>query len=257
MTHPPRPSIVLITGATSGFGAACARRFAEDGARLVLAGRRAERLEDLRRELSVPTLLIPLDVRDRGAVAAALGALPADFAAVDVLVNSAGLAAGLDPADRADLDDWDVMIDTNVKGLLYVTRAVLPGMVERDRGHIVNLGSVAGTYPYPGGNVYGATKAFVHQLSLDLRADLVGKNVRMTSIEPGMAETEFSVVRFSGDEARAKAVYRGIQALRPEDIADAIHWAVTRPAHVNINRIEVMPTMQAFGPFAVSRREGA
>jgi 3-hydroxy acid dehydrogenase/malonic semialdehyde reductase len=255
MTAPLRPAIVLITGATSGFGAACARRFAEDGARLVLVGRRAERLDALRRELSAPALAVPLDVRDRAAVARALGELPAEFAAVDVLVNSAGLAAGLDPADRADLDDWDAMIDTNVKGLLYVTRAVLPGMVERDRGHIVNLGSVAGTYPYPGGNVYGATKAFVHQLSVDLRADLIGKSIRVTSVEPGMAETEFSEVRFGGDKDRAKAVYRGLQALRAEDVADAIHWVATRPAHVNVNRLEVMPTMQAFGPFAVSRRD--
>jgi 3-hydroxy acid dehydrogenase/malonic semialdehyde reductase len=257
MTTPFRPAIVLITGATAGFGAASARRFAADGARLVLVGRRAERLEALQRELAAPALAVPLDVRDRAAVARALGELPADFAAVDVLVNSAGLAAGLDPADRADLDDWDTMIDTNVKGLLYVTRAVLPGMVARDRGHIVNLGSVAGTYPYPGGNVYGATKAFVHQLSVDLRADLIGKSIRVTSIEPGMAETEFSEVRFGGDKERAKAVYRGIQALGAEDVADAIHWVVTRPAHVNVNRLEVMPTMQAFGPFAVSRREGA
>ncbi|MCC6557593.1 MAG: SDR family NAD(P)-dependent oxidoreductase [Polyangiaceae bacterium] len=256
MTTPHRPSIALITGATSGFGAAAARRFAALGARTVLVGRREDRLESLARELPAPALPIPLDVRDRAAVAAALGALPDEFAAVDVLVNSAGLAAGLEPADRADLDDWDVMIDTNVKGLVYATRAVLPGMVARDRGHIIHLGSVAGTYPYPGGNVYGATKAFVHQFSLGLRADLIGKNVRVTSIEPGMAETEFSVVRFGGDEARARAVYRGMQALGADDVADAIEWAATRPAHVNINRIEVMPTMQAFGAFAVSRREG-
>lgn len=250
-----RPAVVLITGATSGFGAACARRFAADGAALVLVGRRADRLEQLQRELSAsaPTLLLPLDVRDRAAVAQTLAALPAPFTAVDVLVNNAGLALGLKPAERADIEDWETMIDTNLKGLLYVTRAVLPGMVERDRGHIVQLGSVAGTYPYPGGNVYGATKAFVHQLALNLRADLVGKRVRVTSVEPGMAETEFSEVRFHGDKDRAKAVYRGIQALRPEDVADAIHWAVTRPPHVNINRLEIMPTMQAFGPFAVSR----
>ena len=252
-----RPAVVLITGATSGFGAACARRFAEEGVALVLVGRRAERLEELGRELQVPTLLLPLDVRDRAAVTAALSSLPPPFTAVDVLVNNAGLALGMQPADRAEMDDWDVMIDTNVKGLVYVTRAVLPGMVERDRGHVVQLGSVAGSYPYPGGNVYGATKAFVHQLALNLRADLVGKNVRVTSVEPGMAETEFSEVRFHGDRERAQAVYRGLQALRPEDVADAIHWAVTRPPHVNVNRLEIMATMQAFGPFAVSRREGS
>jgi 3-hydroxy acid dehydrogenase/malonic semialdehyde reductase len=250
-----RPAVVLITGATSGFGAACARRFAADGASLVLVGRRADRLADLQRELPAPVLPLPLDVRDREAVAAALSALPAPFAAVDVLVNSAGLALGLEPAERADLEHWETMIDTNLKGLLYVTRAVLPGMVERDRGHLVQLGSVAGTYPYPGGNVYGATKAFVHQLSLGLRADLVGKRIRVTSVEPGMAETEFSEVRFGGDRDRARAVYRGLTALSADDVADAIHWAVTRPSHVNVNRLELMPTMQAFGPFAVSRRD--
>lgn len=252
-----RPAVALITGATSGFGAACARRFAADGVALVLVGRRADRLEQLQRELSVPVLPLSLDVRDREAVAAALSALPPPFAAVDVLVNNAGLALGLEPAEQANLDNWDTMIDTNLKGLLYVTRAVLPGMVERDRGHLVQLGSVAGSYPYPGGNVYGGTKAFVHQLSLGLRADLVGRRIRITSVEPGMAETEFSEVRFGGDKDRARAVYRGLTALSADDVADAIHWAVTRPAHVNINRIELMPTMQAFGPFAVSRRDPA
>lgn len=250
-----RPAVVLITGATSGFGAACARRFAADGAALVLVGRREDRLDALRRDLSTPVLPLSLDVRDRAAVAGAFAALPVEFAAIDVLVNNAGLALGMEPTDRADLDDWEVMVDTNIKGLMYVLRAVLPGMVARDRGHIVQLGSVAGTYPYPGGNVYGATKAFVHQLSLNLRADLVGKSIRVTSVEPGMAETEFSEVRFHGDAERARAVYRGFQALRPEDVADAIHWAVTRPAHVNVNRVEIMATMQTFGAFAVSRRE--
>ncbi|EYF05812.1 SDR family oxidoreductase [Chondromyces apiculatus] len=249
-----RPAVALITGATSGFGAACARRFAADGIALVLAGRREDRLQALQRDLSTPVHLLPLDVRDRDAVARALTTLPPPFDAIDVLVNNAGLALGLEPADRVSLDAWETMVDTNIKGLMYVMRAVLPGMAARDRGHIVQLGSVAGTYPYPGGNVYGATKAFVHQLSLNLRADLVGKNIRVTSIEPGMAETEFSEVRFEGDCDRARAVYTGLQALSPDDVADAIHWAVTRPAHVNINRIEVMPTMQAFGPFAVSRR---
>ncbi|AKT43325.1 SDR family oxidoreductase [Chondromyces crocatus] len=250
-----RPAVALITGATSGFGAACARRFAAEGISLVLAGRRIDRLEALQRELSaVPVHLLPLDVRDRSAVAEVLAALPPPFDAIDVLVNNAGLALGLEPADRVDLDAWETMVDTNIKGLMYVVRAVLPGMAARDRGHIVQLGSVAGTYPYPGGNVYGATKAFVHQLSLNLRADLVGKNIRVTSVEPGMAETEFSEVRFEGDRDRARAVYAGLQALRPEDVADAIHWAITRPPHVNVNRLELMPTMQAFGPFAVSRR---
>jgi len=245
--------IVLVTGASSGIGAAVARRFArEPGVKLVLAARRADRLEAL--ALPVPTHLLPLDVRDRHAVRAAIEGLPAEFADVDVLVNNAGLALGLAPAQEASLDDWDAMIDTNVRGLAYVTRAVLPGMVARDRGHVIQLGSVAGTYPYPGGNVYGATKAFVAQLSLDLRADLLGTRVRVTSVEPGMVSgTEFSDVRFHGDSTRAAGVYEGVQALTPEDVAEAIAWCALQPAHVNVNRIELMPVAQAFGPFAVRR----
>jgi NADP-dependent 3-hydroxy acid dehydrogenase YdfG len=253
MRDPFVPAVILVTGATSGIGAACARRFAEDGARLILAGRRIERLRALAAELRTAVHAVALDVRQRDAVERLVAELPGEFSAVDVVVNNAGLALGLEPAERAVMEDWETMVDTNVKGMLYVTRAVLPGMVERGRGHLVNIGSVAGTYPYPGGNVYGATKAFVHQLSLGLRADLVGKNIRVTSIEPGMVETEFSEVRFRGDEDRAKAVYRGMQPLRPEDIADAVHWAVTAPAHVNVNRIELMAAAQAFGPFAVYR----
>ena len=183
----------------------------------------------------------------------ALGELPEAFASVDVLINSAGLGLGLEPAERASLDDWMRMVRTNIDGLLFCTRALLPGMVERGRGHVVNLGSVAGSYPYPGGNVYGGTKAFVEEFSLNLRADLLGKGVRVTNIEPGRVETEFSEVRFGGDKERARSVYRGMQPLVAEDIADAIHWAATRPPHVNINRIEVMPINQAFSPFAVHR----
>jgi 3-hydroxy acid dehydrogenase / malonic semialdehyde reductase len=246
-------SIVLVTGASSGFGAAIARRFAAIGARVVLAARRVDRLEALAAELAVPTLVLPLDVRDRAAVARAVAGLPAEFAAVDVLVNNAGGAIGLEPAQEADLDDWDAMVDTNCKGLMYVTRAVLPGMVARDRGHVINLGSVAGTYPYPGGSVYGASKAFVEQFSLDLRADLVGKRVRVTNIEPGMAETEFSLVRFKGDEARARAVYQGFPALTAADVAEAVFWCATLPAHVNVNRLELMSVMQSFAGFAVKR----
>ncbi len=178
----------------------------------------------------------------------------AEFAEIDVLVNNAGLAKGLKPAQEADLDDWEEMIDTNCKGLAYCTRAILPGMVERGRGHVVNLGSVAGTYPYPGGNVYGATKAFVHQFTLNLRSDLHGTGVRATSVEPGLSgETEFSTVRFSGDQAQADAVYAGMQPLVPADIAEAVYWVVSQPPHVNINTIEMMPVAQSFAPFQVHR----
>jgi 3-hydroxy acid dehydrogenase/malonic semialdehyde reductase len=248
-----RDVTVLVTGATSGFGEATAERLAREGARLVVAGRRAARLDALVRRLGVPALALPLDVRDRAAVERAVAGLPADFAAVDVLVNNAGLALGIEPAHRASLDDWERMIDTNVRGLAVLTRLLLPGMVERGRGHVVNVGSVAGSYPYPGGNVYGATKAFVHQFSLNLRADVVGTGVRVTSVEPGMAETEFSLVRL-GDEDRARQVYEGLTPLAAADVADAIVWAVTRPAHVNVNVIELMPSAQAFSPFAVKRR---
>jgi 3-hydroxy acid dehydrogenase/malonic semialdehyde reductase len=196
---------------------------------------------------------IALDVRDPAAVAQVLAGLPDDVAAIDVLVNNAGLALGLEPAHQADLDDWDQMLDTNCKGLVHVTRAVLPGMVERGRGHVVNLGSVAGTYPYPGNNVYGATKAFVHQFSLNLRSDLHGSGVRVTCIEPGMAETEFTTVRFAGDQAKANAVYDGMQPLTADDIAASVLWAVSQPAHVNVNVIELMPVAQSFAPFQVAR----
>lgn len=247
------PLVVFITGASSGFGAAIARRFASIGARLVLAARRHDRLEALAKELGVPTHVIDLDVQDRAAVEAAIAALPADFAEIDVLVNNAGGAHGLDPAEKADVADWETMIDTNVKGLLYVTRAILPGMVRRDRGHIVNIGSVAGTYPYPGGNVYGATKAFTSQLSLNLRADLAGKRIRVTSIEPGMAETEFSLVRFKGDESKASAAYQGFPALSADDVAESVFWCATLPAHVNVNRLELMSVMQSFAGFSIKR----
>ena len=247
--------IALITGATSGFGAACARRFAAEGWHLILCGRRQERLDELRTELAAttPVHAFPLDVRDEAVVNAAIAALPVEFAAIDLLVNNAGLALGLEPAQRCNMQDWQDMIDTNIKGLLYCTRAILPGMVERNRGHIVNIGSVAGNYPYPGGNVYGGTKAFVKQFSLNLRADLLGTQVRVTNVEPGMAETEFSLVRFKGDDRKADRIYEGVQPLQAEDIADVVYWAATRPAHVNINRVEVMPVGQAFSPFAVSR----
>lgn len=243
---------VLVTGATAGFGEACAERFAADGARLVICGRRTDRLRALAKRLRVPVHAVTLDVRDRGAVEKAAAGLPGDFAAVDVLVNNAGLALGLEPAHRASVDEWEQMIDTNCRGLVVLTRALLPGMVERGRGHVVNIGSVAGTYPYPGGNVYGATKAFVHQFTLNLKADLIGTGVRVTSIEPAMAETEFSLVRLK-DPEKAKKVYEGMQPLTAADIADAVHWCVTRPAHVNVNVMELMPERQAFSPFTVKR----
>ncbi|MBI2387998.1 MAG: SDR family NAD(P)-dependent oxidoreductase [Deltaproteobacteria bacterium] len=196
---------------------------------------------------------LTLDVRDRAAVARAIADLPSAFADVDVLVNGAGLAAGLEAAQDASLDDWDEMVDANCKGLMYVTRAVLPGMVARDRGHVINIGSVAGTYPYPGGNVYGATKAFVAQFSLNLRADLIGKRLRVTDIEPGMCETEFALVRFKGDAERAGAVYQGMQPLSADDVAETVYWCASLPPHVNVNRLELMPVMQAFSAFAVKR----
>ncbi|HZI16780.1 MAG TPA: SDR family NAD(P)-dependent oxidoreductase [Myxococcus sp.] len=245
---------VLITGATAGFGLAFARRFIQDGARVIATGRRTERLEALRAELGERLLPVTLDITDREAVGRVLGSLPAEFAEVDVLVNNAGLALGLEPAQSARVEDWDVMVDTNVKGLLYCTHAVLPGMVARNRGHIVNMGSIAADFPYPGGNVYGATKAFVQQFSLNLRADLHGTAVRVTDIEPGLVGgTEFSNVRFRGDEAKAASLYANTQPLMPEDIADAVHWVVTRPAHVNINIMSLMPVAQSFGPLPVKR----
>jgi 3-hydroxy acid dehydrogenase/malonic semialdehyde reductase len=248
-----QPSTVFVTGASSGFGAAVARRFAAAGARVVAAARRADRLRELAAELGPRLLPVTLDVRDRAAVAGAVAGLPEEFARVDVLVNNAGLALGLEPAQDADLDDWEQMIDTNCKGLVYCTRAILPGMVARRRGHVINLGSVAGTYPYPGGNVYGGTKAFVHQFSLNLRSDLHGTGVRVTCVEPGMADTEFSTVRFGGDRARAAAVYAGMQPMTADDIAESVYWAATLPQHVNVNTIELMATAQSFAPFQVAR----
>jgi 3-hydroxy acid dehydrogenase/malonic semialdehyde reductase len=246
--------IVLVTGATTGFGAATARRFARDGDLVIASGRRLPLLDALRAEFGERVHPLVLDVRDRAAVAHALETLPAEFADIDLLVNNAGLAAGLEPAQQAKLDDWDAMVDTNVKGLMYVTRAVLPGMVARNRGHIVNLGSVAGEFPYPGGNVYGATKAFVYQFSLNLRADLLGTKVRVTDIQPGLSGgTEFSKVRFGGDQAKADAVYHGTTPLSADDVADAIHWVATRPPHVNVNSMQLMPVDQAFAPFAINR----
>ncbi len=245
---------VLVTGASAGFGEAISRRFAADGAKVILAARRLDRLSALAKELGDRTLPVAFDVADRGAVEKALGNLPEPFGAVDVLVNNAGLALGLSPAQSADLADWQTMVDTNINGLIYCTRAVLPGMVERGRGHIINLGSIAGRYPYPGGNVYGATKAFVKQFSLNLRADLLGTKVRVSNIEPGLCGgTEFSTIRFKGDDKKAASIYEGTEPLLAEDVAEAVHWVATLPPHVNINAIEMMPVCQAFAPLAVHR----
>ena len=246
---------VVITGASSGFGQAAAKRFASEGYRLVLMARRLERLTDLASmlEKDAPCHVVELDVRDSNAVSEAFVTLPEPFHQPDILINNAGLALGLSGADAVDLDDWETMVDTNIKGLMYCTRACLPMMVEQGRGHVINMGSVAANWPYPGGNVYGGTKAFVQQFTRNLRTDLLGKGVRATVIEPGMCETEFSVVRFSGDESKAAAVYEGMKPLSADDIADVIVWVALRPAHVNINQIELMPVAQTWSPFAVHR----
>ena len=246
--------IVFVTGASAGFGAAIARKFVQAGHRVIATARRQDRLEALAAELGDALLPLERDVRDRAAVEALPAALPPEFAAVDVLVNNAGLALGLEPAQRASLDDWQTMIDTNCTGLVQVTRALLPGMVERNRGHVFNLGSVAGSWPYAGGNVYGATKAFVRQFSLNLRADLAGTALRVTDVEPGLCGgTEFSNVRFHGDDEKAAKVYQDVQALSAEDIADTVHWIATRPAHVNVNTIELMPVAQSFAGLTIHR----
>jgi len=246
----------LVTGATSGFGHAIAQRLVRDGHRVIAAGRRADRLAALQRDLGQSLLPLTLDITDAAAVAALPGGLPEGWREVDVLVNNAGLALGLDPAQNADLDQLDRMIATNVTGLVHMTRALLPGMVARNRGHVVNLGSVASSYPYPGGHVYGGTKAFVKQFSLNLKADLVGSFVRVTDVEPGLCGgTEFSTVRFSSDDARAAAVYKGTEPLTADDIAETVSWVVSLPRHVNINRIEMMPTCQAPGPLAIKRQD--
>ena len=243
---------ILITGATAGFGEACARRFAAEGWNLILVGRRMDRLESLLAELE-PSVraILTLDVRDRQAVHEQLS----DLNDIDVLLNNAGLALGLEPAWAVDLDDWDTMVDTNIKGLMYCTRAILPGMVERNGGHVVNIGSTAGSWPYPGGNAYGGTKAFVQQFSRNLRADLLGTRVRVTEVDPGMAESEFSKVRFKGDVKSAAKVYKGTEALSPADIADVVFYVVSLPAHVNVNALELMCIDQAWGPLAVHRKE--
>ena len=245
--------VVFITGASSGIGAATARAFALTGAHLVLAARRAERLRELAPALRVPAHLITLDVRERASVHAAVAAIPAPFAAIDVLVNNAGLSRGFEPLHEGSEDDWDEMIDTNVKGLLYVTRAVLPGMVARSRGHVINLGSVAGHETYPRGNVYCASKAAVRVLNKAMRLDLLGTGIRVSTVDPGLVPTEFSEVRFHGDRDRAASVYDNTRPLCAADVADAIVWCASRPPWVNVEELLLMPTDQA-APAMVHRR---
>ncbi|HZL00995.1 MAG TPA: SDR family NAD(P)-dependent oxidoreductase [Caulobacteraceae bacterium] len=246
--------IALITGATSGFGAAFARRVLSAGGRVIATGRRTDRLAALESEAATDRLLTrTLDLRDLAAAERLVADLPPDFQAIDILFNNAGLALGLAKAQDADIEDWQAMIDTNVTALVRITRAVLPGMVARDAGDILNMASVAASHPYPGGNVYGATKAFVRQFSLNLRADLLGTAIRVTSIEPGMCETEFSLVRFKGDAEAAARVYQGMRPLSAEDIALTLETILRLPAHINVNTLELMPVRQSFGPFAVAR----
>ena len=249
-----QPKTILITGASAGIGKSTAELLAKEKTnRLVLTGRREAKLKEVAASLNCETHILPFDIRNTAATTQAIHSLPRDWSAIDVLVNNAGLALGLDPIETSNPDDWRAMIETNVLGLLSMTREVLPGMKARKRGHIVNLSSIAGTYHYQGANVYGATKAFITYLSLAMRADLLGHPIRVTNIEPGMVETEFSMVRFKGDEAKASAVYEGVKPLTPEDIAETIRWAIAQPPHVNINRIELMTVMQAPSGFAVHR----
>ena len=246
--------IIFITGATAGFGAAMARKFVQHGHKVIAAGRRKDRLDALAAELGPGLLPVVMDVTSKPSIVDALAALPHDWQALDVLINNAGLALGIEPAHHAALEDWETMIETNCKGLVTMTRQVLPGMVARGHGLVINLGSIAGTYPYPGGNVYGATKAFVDQFTLNLRADLVGTGVRATNIAPGLCGgTEFSNVRLKGDDAAAAKVYEGTVPLTAADIAETAYWIATLPPHVNINTIEMMPTCQGFSPFTIKR----
>ena len=243
----------LITGATSGFGAAAVRRFVAAGWRVIATGRRADRLQALVDELGADKVhAAAFDIRDETALDAALDALPAAFRDIDLLVNNAGLALGTAPAQQASLDDWRTMIETNVLALVTVTRRLLPLLVER-KGAIINIGSIAGSYPYPGGNTYGGTKAFVRQFSLGLRSDLHGTGVRVTAIEPGMAETEFTLVRTHGDQAASDKLYAGAQPMTADDIAEQIFYVATLPPHLNINRLEIMPVTQSFAGFQVAR----
>ncbi len=242
-------TVVLITGASSGIGAACCKAFAAFGAKIILAARREERLQTLaaalHTEFGIETYVLPLDVCDRNLTQTQLESLPAPWSNIDVLVNNAGLSRGLNKLHEGSIQDWEEMIDTNVKGLLYVTRALVPGMVERQKGHIINIGSIAGHETYPNGNVYCATKAAVRAISEGLKQDLLGTPIRVSSVDPGLVETEFSEVRFRGDTQRAEGVYQNLTPLTPEDVADVVAFCATRPAHVNVSEILLLPTDQS------------
>ncbi len=254
MSYTKGMKTILITGASSGFGRASAQLLASDGHKLILLARRKNSLEELQQSLHTEVHIAAVDVTDKEQVAEFFDTLPEGFRNIDVLVNNAGLALGVAAAQDASLDDWEQMVDTNIKGLLYVTRPVLDVMKRRGEGLIINIGSVAGHLPYKGGNVYGATKAFVRQFSRNLRTDVFGTDIKVTNIEPGMAETEFSDVRFKGDTEKAAAVYAGTRALQPEDIANTIAWVINQPGRVNIDNIEIMPIDQTFGGAAINRK---
>ncbi|GLW37403.1 NAD(P)-dependent oxidoreductase [Pectobacterium carotovorum subsp. carotovorum] len=246
--------IIFVTGATAGFGESITRKFISEGHKVIATGRRQERLDALKAELGDALYPLKLDVRDRQAIEQAVATLPAEWRTIDVLVNNAGLALGLEPAHKASVDDWENMIDTNNKGLVFMTRALLPAMVERNIGHVINIGSTAGNWPYAGGNVYGASKAFVQQFSLGLRADLSGTRIRVTNIEPGLVGgTEFSAVRFKGNDDKVSKTYDNTTPLTAEDVSEAVFWVATLPAHVNINTLEMMPVSQSFAGLSVHR----
>ncbi|WP_242258196.1 SDR family oxidoreductase [Streptococcus thoraltensis] len=246
----------LVTGVTAGFGASIARSLVAKGYQVVGTGRRLERLNALKKELGDAFVPLQMDLQSKENISEALEELSEAFQRIDVLVNNAGLALGLEKANEVNFDDWETMIMTNVMGLTYLTRQILPGMVERQSGYVINIGSIAGNYPYPGGNVYGATKAFVKQFSLNLRADLAGTHVRVTNLEPGLAGgTEFSKVRFKGDDDKARKIYEKANSLQPEDIARTVVWLLEQPEHMNVNRIEIMPTSQSFGALPVYKED--
>jgi 3-hydroxy acid dehydrogenase/malonic semialdehyde reductase len=245
---------ILITGASAGFGEALSRQLVAKGHRVIGCARRAEKLDAIAQSLGEAFFPLVMDVSDTDSIEAALAKLPADFRTIDVLVNNAGLALGTEPAYKAQLDDWMRMVDTNIKGLMALTHAILPAMVKRNSGYIINLGSIAGTWPYYGGNVYGATKAFVQQFSLNLRADLLGTKVRVSNLEPGnVGGTEFSNIRYHGDEEKAAKVYEGFKSMSAEDIADILVWLIESPAHVNVNRLEVMPVAQTYNGLTIAK----
>jgi 3-hydroxy acid dehydrogenase / malonic semialdehyde reductase len=247
---------ILITGATSGFGYAAADLLSKKGARLIINGRNKEKLSSIKDSIKDSEVYIgDFDVSNKQEVENFFKNLPQDFSKITTLINNAGIALSTNPAQNCSIEDWDVMINTNIKGALYCTHAVLPGMLERNDGYIINIGSIAGIYPYFGGNVYGATKAFIKQFSLNLRADLLGSKIRVTNIEPGLAETNFSNIRFKGDKKSASTLYKDTKPLLAEDIAETILWCLTRPKHVNLNRIEIMPTYQAASSISVYREQ--